>query len=150
MSVANPIQGYIVPRLQVASMTADQIHTQSSEVMEDVTELVHAVPANTRFYFICTIRLTSPTNADIDVTFAAIANTDYTGFHSGTTIKNPIAFATERMETTDGTLEQIQYYGMLKTGSTAGSLQFQFAQTTAQASNTTIHEGSSLMLYTLD
>ena len=130
-------------------MTADQIHTQSSTVLEDVTELVIPVEANTRYFFRCALRFTSPANADIDNTFEAIANTDYTGFRVGTTINNPIAFGTERREDTDGAVEVLEYFVHFKTGSTSGNLQFQFAQGAKQASNTIINEGSVLLLYKL-
>ncbi len=140
---------FIDTPLQIAVMTADQTHTVSDTDLEDVTELVISVSPNTKYFLLCTLRLTSPAAADIDVTFAAIANTDYAGFQVGTTIKNPVAFGTERMEDTDSAEETIQYYGMFKTGSTGGDLQFQFAQNASNAGNTIIHQGSSILLYTL-
>ncbi len=58
MSVANPIQGYIVPRLQLVTMTADQTHTQSDTSLENVTELVIPVSATTRYYFTLNLQVT--------------------------------------------------------------------------------------------
>ena len=150
MSVANPIQGYIVPRLQIANMTADQIHTQSDTSLENVTELVLPVSANTRYYLEEYLRMTCPTTENVDFTFEAIANTAYAHFSQETRIANGVAFGTEQNQDTDGALQTLKLSGLFKTGSTAGNLQFQFAQEISGATNTTLNEGSCLLLYTLD
>ena len=149
MTLQNSLS-FIAPTLpiQVAVMSADQTHTQSSVVLENVTDLVVPVSANTRYYFTVNLRLTSPANADIDTTFAAIANTDFASYFRGYSLNNPTAFATEERSTTDGTEEYLQFWGFFKTGSTGGNLQFQFAQGSEQASDTIIHEASNLIVYT--
>ena len=130
-------------------MTADQIHTQSSTVLEDVTELVLSVEANTRYYLEQYLRLTCPTTENIDITFEAIANTEYAHFSQETRIAGVINFGTEQNQDTDGALQTLKLTGAFKTGSTSGNLQFQFAQEISGATNTTINEGSVLLLYKL-
>ncbi len=136
--------------LNIHVKTADQI-VNNSETIVDCTDLVHTLKANTRYSGMILLRLFSATGPDYVHTFKVISGTVYAEFISSgllAPLGNPTNFATERNEVTDGAAEVMVIYFWLETGSSGGgTIQYQFAQDTATASNTTVKVGSTMVVY---
>ena len=144
MSVANPIQGYVLGRFNFASRAADATAIQSDDTLANDTDLFIPLETNSRYVFTATIAYESAANADLKNTLTVPSGSSG-GFTelavSGTTLT---AFAS--VEVADGNANDMLYNltGFVITGSTAGNLQYQWAQNTEQASDTKTLAGSSI------
>jgi len=134
-------------RITIVVKTADEIVNNSATLQND-DELFLPVKANTRYYCEAYLKVTSGSTPDIDVTFTVPSGA--TGGHGVPTVNNAsafIAFGTAKMFGTDGTAQSLIFYALLTTSSTTGNIQLQWAQDTANVSNTTVHDNSCLILY---
>ena len=129
------------------TLTKTAIQTIDAETtLQDVTELVLVLKPNTRYYVLVNARMISPAAADIDITFEAIAGTDYAQFRVGLAISDLVNFGTEDLQATSGVNQSLFVCGWLQTGAGGGTLQLQFAQNVSNAGDTSILEGSGMIV----
>ena len=137
-----------------ARKTADETVTNATTgaTLQNDDELFVSVAASTVYRFECNLGITTPTTTDFKCLFT---------FPSGLTMKYTLICTTAGAgalypfnldQTTTVTIEGnasaqgAVFQGIIIVGSTAGTLQLQWAQGTATASNTTVSAGSYLML----
>jgi hypothetical protein len=129
-----------------AVMTADQA-VNNSTAFANATELAVALDANADYGFMVMLIYDASTVADIKTTIATLTNA--TGIWASSTFYTTFALGaaynidgggvgTKRIDTLKGTM---------KVGATAGNLQVQFAQQTAEVSDTTLSIGSHLVVW---
>jgi len=141
---------------RVARKTSDETVNNSSTLQNDDV-LVVSVEANAVYRVECQIICSSSTTADIKTTFTVPAGATlrwgtYAPHRSvsSTTASTISANVFSAAGVADvggyGTSTNVLYVlrGILRMSSTAGSLQFQWAQSTADATNTTVRAGSVL------
>ena len=128
---------------------ADQ--TINSQIaLQDVTDLVHILKPNTRYYVLVSGRMSSPSAADIDLTFKVIAGTVYAEFNVTVGMSDLSSFGSEVLFNTSGINQSLYVAGWLKTGAGGGTLQLQYTQNVTNVGNTTIFEGAMMAIYELD
>ncbi len=122
----------------------------NSETLVNCTELAASLKANKVYTGMLQLRISSPTAADLDITFADISGATGDVFVIGGGSQNSPSTTTsmgaELGVTTSAGNEVILVYFWITVGSTPGTLQLQFAQTVATVGNTTIQAGSSMMV----
>jgi hypothetical protein len=139
--------------------SANQILTVSSTTLQNVTDLVIAVPAAGTFSFRGVIYYDGPTAADIKFAFniPALATLRWMGlgvvtggtttgdatFTTVTASDATISFGAAGAGTVIGCIIEGEYVG----GGTAGNLQFRAAQNTSDPGNTTINARSRLEVW---
>lgn len=131
-----------------AEKTVDETVNNSATLQND-DQLVIAVPANTKWEVDGVFRFNSGTTPDIKAKFTvpASATLKWNFFAQAGTF---LGF--QQDETTTATVDGIAapvaclVKGILTVGATAGNLQLQWAQATANASNTIVQIGSYLKL----
>lgn len=151
-----------------ARKTADESVTSSTAVQND-DELFFSVAANAVYAVTGWIKYSGPGDLQIDWTTPTDALGEWVGFGNGTTVYtgtggNAVTTDTSssagymiRTETNDvaqsrtfGGISTNTYavaiYGTLRTGATAGTYQFQWAQGTSNATATTVYTDSWLCL----
>lgn len=133
--------------------------TPSSTTMQDVGELVVAMPTAGTFAFDGFIIYSSSTTADIKIsfTFPAGATVQWSGLGvvTGGTLSgdgmfniisasdSPIALGGNGV----GALMSVRIEGVYIAGGTAGNLQFRAAQNTSDATNTVVHANSRMKVW---
>lgn len=139
--------GSLGTKVTVIIKTADQT-VNNSTVLVDDDDLSLVLKANTRYAFVLYLRYVSPVVAGIDLTFEAIAGTTYADFNdTENTNEDAVAFGTETARQATGNNELIIIMGFVKTGAGGGTLQLQWAQTTATVGDTKVLEGTTLLVY---
>jgi hypothetical protein len=136
-----------------ARKTANQTVNNSTTLVND-NELLVSIEANTTYEMLLHVRYDSSTVADmkINLTLPSGCNTPHMMFLGGGTgsAVQHAAAASPSFSTVDGqgvgTATAFDYVGTLVNGSNAGTVRFQFAQNTAEATNTTVQAGSTLRL----
>lgn len=161
MSALQPyVDGNVVPASQLiqrdpvfAGRTADSAAVNNSTVLVNDPVLFWALQANAVYDIRMAILYTSNATANLKwaFTFPAGCRLDF-GF-SGLLLGGVNAVDTRAainlgsgvtIQTAGGTApEALHINGTIRVGATPGNLQFQFAQNTANASNTVINAGSS-------
>jgi len=138
------------PSVITLFVSANQTHTPSDTDLEDITDLVFTLQASTHYYVWFCLQYTTPAAADMDITFEAIAGTDYANFGRGGGNVDVVNFGTEALVTASGNKQQQVGQAWLQTGVGGGTLQMQFAQAISNAGDTIINEGSAMIIYQLD
>ncbi len=147
-----------------ARMSADQGLTVSSTVFQNITSLVSALPAAGLFGFRSVLYFDGPTTGDIKFTFtwpAGVTNAKWSTIGPalaaaasvGDGVFGPVVtvsgtainLGTAGAGTANMSLAIIE--GELTMGGTAGNLQLQAAQQTADAGTTTVRLGSKLWVW---
>lgn len=130
----------------------DDVVNNSITLVND-SELFFVGEANKSYHLTLMLFLTSPSNADIKHVWTLPTGAtgqriseDFNWFFGGS------ASNSEDVETlinvsTNGGNQQQQIYAQIDIGSTGGTVNFQFAQQTAQVSNTILQKGSTLLVY---
>ena len=134
--------------IEVIRKTADQTVNNSTTLVND-THLLAALATNERVYFRAHCRYMSHATADIKFTItvpsgatAAFATTDGTG------ARESDAAEIRNFDGAGVTTEMaVELFGFVANGANAGNLQFQWAQNTADASDTKVLENSHLMVW---
>ncbi len=134
--------------INVIMKTADQLVNNSETLVNDL-HLKFPLKANKRYAGYIMLRLDSPTAADMDITFNDISGAVNDDFVDGigNNAENGTAFGTERVIATDAAAEVHMIYFWITTASTAGDLQFKFAQTVATVANTFVRSGSMMVVF---
>ena len=132
----------------VVQKSADQTVNNTTTLVND-TALLLALLANNRYYFRLRIIFTSGSTPDLDMTFTGPSGA--VGSWRRDTATNTVSsFGTRgAIAGSNGVTRQGFAEGFIETGVTAGNLQFQWAQDTADATDTTIKDGSVLLVYDL-
>ena len=123
---------------------------QSDNTVNDDTELRFAVQAGYRYCGYAMIFVTSGTTPDFKYNFSVPVGA--TGYRldaalSGAAMGTATSITTEKTGiATTGSRQCIFIPFFIKTASTAGEVIFRWAQNTSTASNTTVHEGSFIMV----
>lgn len=147
-----------------ARMSADQALTVSSTTLQNITALVAALPTGGTFGFRASLFFDGPTTGDIKFAFtwpAGVTNGRWSIIGPATTVASnigdgvfgPIQIAsgsatglgTSGTGITSGSMAIVE--GELTMGGTAGNLQLQAAQATADAGTTTVRLGSKLWVW---
>ena len=132
--------------------SSDQTVTSSTTLVND-SQLKFAVAANETYIFQAWLyTYAADGTPDIKVTFTGPAgstvlwSSSQVIFNAGgsTTLTVVAAGATTADLFVDSNLRAIQLYGTILNSSTAGDLQFQFAQNTSSANGTSVKAGSSI------
>lgn len=146
-------------RVRLAVKSAGQIVNNSAALAND-TELTIAVSANTVYAFQLSLLFTSGTTPDVKWGFTfptgatcawgAVRMVSSSGGVTGDGDFGAYASATSGSSTVNaagtGGVQIALTSGALIVGANAGSLTVQWAQNTANASDTTVHVGSSLLV----
>lgn len=140
-----------------ARMASDQALTSNSSTLQNITDLVCAVEANTTYRFEATWVYMSGTTADIKfaVTFPTGTTCDYFSWGLDTTLavvevlEVNIASGTAKSYGGAGTASArfVQAWGTLSVGANAGNLQVQAAQITPTVEVENVKAGSKLTLW---
>lgn len=132
-------------RLKTVVKAADEI-VSNSNVLQDDDELLVALEAESVYHFLLVMRGISTVGADWRVCMTAPAATvgAVTWLVTGAVSNTP--FGTGTTPAANGTSQVIIGTGIAHTGGSAGDLTFQWAQSTAEVSDTTVYEGSYLIL----
>jgi hypothetical protein len=137
-----------------ARLTANSTAVNNSTTLVNVTGLSVPVAANAVYYVTGLIFYSTPTAADIKFAFTTPASSSgrwqLLGFNTGgTTVFNSVHSGTSAWTATNtatGGLDATEFaarpVGLLVTAGTAGTLQAQFAQNTATATDSTINAHS--------
>jgi hypothetical protein len=145
--------------LLTARKSADQTLTQNTTVLQNVTTLVFPVPATGVFAFRGLIYYSGSAVADVKVAFSIPAAGALAwhglGVVTGSGASGDANFAvtigggtaTAFGSIAVGTVSAIRIEGSYEGGGTAGSLQCQAAQNTAELTNTVIHSNSRLEMW---
>ncbi len=137
---------YKSSNVHVVILKADETVNNSETLINSALNL--SLKVNKRYSGFLMLRFVSPSAADMDYTWAAITGATNAGFEvGGGTANDEIALATESTIATSGNNQIIMLSFSLKMGSTAGTLQFKFAQTTATVGNTKVFQGSTLVVF---
>jgi hypothetical protein len=143
----------------LARKTANLTLTQNSTALQNVTELLAAVPTAGTFGFRAVIYYSSATVADIKFAFLLPAGGTVLwggiGVVTGGGASGDANFATAAASDATvpyggnavGVVLNLQIEGEYTAGGTAGNLQLRAAQNTADLSNTVIHAGSRLEVW---
>ncbi len=124
---------------------------QTDTVLSNDSELLAAVTANTNYYWVLMLNFTTPNNADLKLLFTAPAGAvmkaavqDAIGAYNAGVMKDVLT--EEQLTTGNNTDMNYILQGSLEIGATAGTVNFQWAQNTSQATDTTVREGSAFFL----
>jgi len=122
----------------------------NNDTLQDDNELFVALLANTNYSFLLYLISISSAVADIKTAFSLPAGA--TGeiltnvMRAGGSV--PMAdITTEDSHTSDGTNSLNSFFGKVNMGGTAGNMQLQWAQNTAEVSNTSVLQGSLLLVW---
>lgn len=132
--------------------TADET-VNNSATLQDDDHLVFAAVANAKYWVRITLYISSGAVPDFKSAFSVPSGT--TGWRGMVT--NSAAGFVQNADLTTGRVSAMNAanYGAVieayvETSSTAGNVTFQWAQDTADASNTTVAKGSTMMVWRLD
>ena len=149
---ASDVNNWLVP--SVAVKTADQSVTSSTTLVND-NELFLPLAASVTYFVQFMIDYEGGTAAASDLKFQwtlpAGSFMRYCYVNRGTGLGASVTMSTGTSTDISGTngagnLEGIAGFGTLVSGSTAGTLQFRWAQNTSSATSTIVHAQSCLML----
>lgn len=134
--------------------TADET-IASDATLSDDADLKFPVDANSDYTFIMFLHVTSNTTADFKYAFTQPSGSfgrmkstgDWDAVNSTGLVSIDASTAVVIGSATEKTLEQ---HGRIITGSTAGTIQLQWAQNTSDAGNTTLEQGSIIMWKKMD
>jgi len=138
--------------IQAVRKSSDQTVTSSTTLVND-SQLKFAVAASETFIFQAWLyTFAADGTPDIKVTFTGPAGSTVLWSSSqvifnaaaATTLTSVAAGGTSSDLFVDANNRAIQLYGTIVNGSTAGDLQFQFAQNTSSANGTSVKAGSSI------
>lgn len=113
----------------------------NSTTMQDDDDIVLPVLANQVWVFDANIMYTSAANAHLDIGFSVPAGTtmQWSWLHFQWVV---LSEASEITISGNTTKRAFPLHGYIKTGATPGDIHFRWAQGIAQASDTTVHEGT--------
>lgn len=133
-------------RIRTKRKLADEI-VNNSAVLQDDDELVMAVAATVTYLVELCLFGISAAAADWRLQFNAPVGSSGAiyGMSDGSSIKSFAINATDTMNS-GGAASMSIYKGVLIVGGTGGNLTFQWAQGTANVSDTTVYAGSTLTL----
>lgn len=125
-------------------------NTNTGTTLQDDNHLTVAVSPSTTYKFFLTIFVVATSSPDIKFTLvgpsgSTIAFNWYEDFGDSSAF-NQAGGAAQFVNMPNGTSNKIVITGSITVGGTAGNLTFQFAQNTANASPTTVKQGSSLLV----
>jgi hypothetical protein len=156
---ANHVSLYTRSLSTLARLTANQTLTQNSTALQNVTQLLAAVPTAGNFGFRASVFYSSSTVADIKFAFLLPAGGSILwnglGIVVGSGGTGDATFSTVGASDSAlsyggngvGTVQICQIEGVYVAGGTAGSLQFRAAQNTAELTNTVIQSNSRLEVF---
>lgn len=123
----------------------------SDNTLSNDSELSFSVEANKKYIVMYGINLTSGATPDFKHAFSVPSGTvgyRFTAFSGTPTTSSDITTASA--SSTTGTRSSFVLMATLTTSSTPGTVYFQWAQNTSDASNTTVHGGSFLVVMEVD
>jgi len=135
------------PRISIITKLVDQTLNNDATLQND-DEIFFPVIANHRYSFMFFIHYESSAVADLRSSFVAPVGTAPDGFAE--VAQNGAALADfGAVSFQNGTTSPLGVilFGFIETGANAGNLQYQWAQGAAEVSNTTVHAGTTLMVY---
>ncbi len=136
--------------MQVIVKASNQTEN-SNETMVDDSHLKLVLRPSVRYTGYVVIQLQSGTTPDMDVTMKDITGATEDFFYVEGVglggLMDEISFGTEHSFVTDGSKELAVLHFSLLVGAAGGTLQFQFAQGTSDAGNTTVYKGSYLVVF---
>lgn len=132
----------------IVEKQSNQTVNNSVTLVND-TALFFAMAASRRYYWVLRFRFDADSTPDIKITFTVPSGAE--GQHRRDLDNNTELNygATGSLTGSTGNPRQGFSTGWVKTGGTVGNLQFQWAQNTADASDTIVKEGSVLLVYDL-
>ena len=144
--------------LNIVYKSADEVVNNSSALQDD-NHLLFALAATGEWEFECNLWFDSGTTPDFKFAFTSPASSTLYVANSGVNTsavayhEAPVAVASGtsvNLETTGaGTIRHVNIMGYVRTAGTSGNLQLQWAQNTANASDTTVRRGSALKVWQL-
>ena len=133
----------------ISSLSADSDPVNNSVTLVDITGLVAALAANSLYFVHWVFSFTTGSTPDIKVALVlpTAATMHLTGLN-GTSgaVRELLTSGATAAFATSGAQEPVFFTGWVKTGANAGNLQPQFAQNTADVSNTIIKAGAILLV----
>ena len=128
--------------------TADQTVNNSTTLVND-TDLVVPLLANRKYYWFMRVRFQSNSTPDIKFTWTVPSGATG-GRRRELTAATEVSYGTtSNWPGSTGVNRQGYAGGYVEVSTTAGNLQFQWAQNTADASNTAVLKGSLFLVYDL-
>ena len=120
----------------------------NSTTMQDDDALLLAVEANARYEMLIILRVTIRAASDFKFQFTVPASATIEGHASSTVQNNPVFDLTTAQTITVTALIQtfIRYAATITTAGTAGNVTLQWAQNTAAIEDTTVKNGSLLII----
>ncbi len=134
--------------ITVKTVLVDQV-VNNSETMVNAVSLQFKPLAEKRYYGWLILRISSATNADMDINFTALGGTDYGVYWVGDSLtpENPTALGTFLPLVTDGSVETLRLNFMFGGQNAGTTLNFKYAQGTAQSSDTKILTGTMMVIF---
>ncbi len=129
---------------KIALKTSDQTLTQSSETLQDVTEMLIALAANEKWKFETLILYLGNSTADLDISFAVPSGATCQWKTTGS-IDTILDAGDEQKLNCAGTARLAAVHGIVTVGATAGNLQMQGAQNVSTAADTKVLTNSSIV-----
>lgn len=132
---------------RIARVTADQLLTKSNTVIESITSLVKTVEASKDYVVRLTLLVIGKADSDIKATVTAPSGT--TGAFDLISVNPGVgAIGTgQAVSLADDTLSTVIMVGVIKVGTTAGSIQAKAAQNVSDNDQLTIKAGSSMEIW---
>lgn len=143
--------GVEVPIIETVRKTTDEVVNNSS-VLQNDDELLFLLPENSVWAVALVFIYDTNGTPAIKVAFDCPAGSDFVVSRTDIVAVHASCgeeIATGGAGTGDANIIEVQYYGVITT-TNSGTLQLQWAQNTANVSDTTVHSGSYLMLSRLD
>lgn len=142
------VPGTAATGVTTAIKTSDQTVTNSTTLVND-TELLAALEAENYYYALFSIMFTSTAVADLKINVTVPSGTTGQYDQAFGTVVTSNNFGTSVVVGGVGAITErtIAFNAFIKTSSTAGNVQFQFAQNTQEASDTKILEASNLLVW---
>ena len=128
----------------LVELATDVTHTQSSEVLEDVTGMSFPVENGGTYVWTLYLHQNSAANADIDIAYSAPAGA---GFHMKTSSTGSTSAITAEVASDGGGADVFNIYHGFFQPTAGGTVQLRFAQNTSQASDTKVLDGTSLIIW---
>lgn len=142
----------------VKMKTIDNVLPNNTTTLTNDGELILPVLANTKYALVACLQYDSAANADISIFFTgpSLSTINFTSFgldlgvvagvNSGIIVTAAGTGTASAGGTNVGQRQIMTPIGSVVTGASAGNVQLQFAQTTSQASATTLRAGSWIAL----
>lgn len=139
--------------IQVVLKAANEIVNNSS-VLQNDDELIFSVAANETWEFNLLILYNATTTPDLKYTFSIPAGATcywHAVVQSGGVVQNAFEYVMSgKLADGQGDINGFTIKGVIVNGATAGSVQFRWAQYTANASDTTVYAGSHIIAHRLN